>query len=478
MTNPWQQQCLENIAKLGGTPCDILLCDEVAPYLHAVCNCEPPYTNGCAGTRTPGCCAYGGASPIFVMRENPCYCCCGGRPTVQSIATAADAVTPASDVRVGDTVRVALDPGLLVWEDRPVAFSAGVGALSVSDTFRIAFGDPAAPEVTIASPHQLFLVQGGVLKRAARLVPGIDALTRPDGSAASILDMIAGKFTGARHQVALKAGVATDPAGHLIVADGVVSGDYALQLADLDRINPAAMAPGHADQPECGTPAHDARQRPVTLATFTEPAGFTPLTPAPAPLASDATSFVTAAQAADIQDNAPSKPVHSGAGRDIVNYLFRLYTGFYPTITFTLDEGNNLPNAYIGGTADAPTVIVNGGLIRLDAMLFEGMALAIAHQIAVIQGTPPASRKLGGCRGLADYDAVLAVIPYAFFGPEIATVITEGVKQITSLFGFIDPANQGGKPGDRCDFIPIDCRIDTLNAAAVMKSLPVCAGGK
>ena len=48
--NPWQKQCLDNIHKIpNGVPCDDLRCSEVLPYMHAVCNCLPPYQNGCAG---------------------------------------------------------------------------------------------------------------------------------------------------------------------------------------------------------------------------------------------------------------------------------------------------------------------------------------------------------------------------------------------------------------------------------------------
>jgi hypothetical protein len=82
---------------------------------------------------------------------------------------------------------------------------------------------------------------------------GKDMLMRPDGSAAPVIRMAA--TTGGRrvHHVATSREPAAEFSGHLIIVNGIVCGDYALQVSDLDSIRPQIMANGHADLPEFGT---------------------------------------------------------------------------------------------------------------------------------------------------------------------------------------------------------------------------------
>jgi hypothetical protein len=491
MADPWWLPgCKENLAKIpGGVLCTDQHCTDAQNYYHAVCNCQPPYQNGCPTPPTPNCCSYSATSPILVLGPQPCYCCCGCFANGTLIAVNRDDTRPVQDFLVGDQVRVAMNPQLTEWAQIPVAFSSGTGPESQSPMIQIRFGDDANPETIIATREQLFLVTGQKLKRASKLVPDVDQLIRADGSAAKVLDMTAGVFTTGVHQIATTTYPTTNMAGHLLVANGVVCGDYSLQVTDLDSAQPQLMAEGHAKLPEFGTKAYAQRHAHLfASAVKAHPTnrvyraasggGFEPFELAePVAVPKDATSFFTQVQAADIEQNAPRQPVYSGAGKDITNYLFKLYKGFYPAVSFYLDEANELPNAYAFFQYGVPFVVVNGGLVRTDVVQYESLAFIMAHQLSVLYGGEPKDDDGYTCKGQADYAAILAIFPYVWFGLYAVPLIQPAIDQITKLFAFIDPDHRGGKPGNTCDFISIDCRLEAMAAAANTQNLPECAGG-
>jgi hypothetical protein len=235
--NPWLKQCLENIKRIpGGVPCSELRCSEVSPYMHAVCNCLPPYTNGCSGQKPPpNCCAYSGTTPIAVFGPSGvCYCCCFGVALGPMLSTSASEVKSTHELNVGDKVLTASGPGLQHWSERPVAFSSGAGPDPFHPMIVIRYGDERTPHGVLAAPNQPFLLPGGKLKRASQLVPDKDELVRPDGSSVRILETEQHVSGRGYHRIAVATAPASDIAGHLVIANGVVCGDYALELADLE----------------------------------------------------------------------------------------------------------------------------------------------------------------------------------------------------------------------------------------------------
>lgn len=228
---------------------------------YTICNCCPPYENGCAGQPPPvkcgdpypsNCCSYTAESPVIVISATgSCYCCCGGSRAFDThIAVASGQTKLIEELLVGDAVYVALDPRLTKWDEIPVQFSSGTGGESNSSMIHIRFGDAAQPESVIAARNQLFLLPGQVLKRASTLVPGQDQLMRPDGTSVPILNMVSGEQKRSLHVVSTGTGKTTDLSGHLIIVNGVVCADYSLQLADLETVRPDLMAGGAQELPE------------------------------------------------------------------------------------------------------------------------------------------------------------------------------------------------------------------------------------
>lgn len=256
---PWLPGCLENLRKIDprAVLCPAQTCRDAERYLRSVCNCLPPYTNGCTEPRKPGCCVYGPTSPIPVYSPTGfCYCCCGSAESPTAVAVDRTTFKAINEFAVGDKVLVATKPDLSAWEQAPVAFSSGTGPGSDSPTIQVRYGDPNQPETLIVAGRQLFLLAGGKLKQASRLVAGQDQLVRADGSATPIIDVLGGIAADTLHCIATSTEPATRLAGHLMVVNGVVCGDYALQLGNLEQTAPDLLVAGHADLPELGSPAY------------------------------------------------------------------------------------------------------------------------------------------------------------------------------------------------------------------------------
>jgi hypothetical protein len=493
--------------------CRALLCSEQhctdsQNYSHAVCFCQKPYLNGCLNNPSPNCCSYTAESPIYVASPG-CYCCCScfasDTPVVYGVGESGQMETKAIREFVrGDPVYVADDVDLKHWSTRTVAFSSGTGEGGLNTLLKIEFAAPGGDGALYCNHQQLFLMPDGKLKRASRLVPEQDSLVTPDGTPAKVISITPGRYKKGVHHIATTDGPATTVGGHLIVADGVVSGDYALQITNLDQVKPEVMVEGHADLPEVGTRAYaeayghllvgdfaavhaggaeGAAQRRAAVGddedegedhSVFEPFGARP----PVRIPEHAQAFVTDEQARDILKNAPAYPPTSSVGLNTVNYLFKVFTGFYPGVHFYMDMHNPLPNAYSFKEYGETFVVVSAQLARTKAMHYEGLALAIAHELGHLYGGDPVDRFGYSCTGMADWAAVSAIIPYVWMGVLSKPMVQPGIDQVKEFFSYIDPRDREGVPGNTCNRISIECREKALAAGATnIIPLPECAGG-
>ena len=487
---PWLPGCIENLKKLdpNGKLCSENHCTDSQTYWHAVCRCQPPYPNGCMNP-TPNCCSYTDTSPIYVPANPGCYCCCGCFSNDTLMAFSADEAKPVNEFLPGDPLWVAFDLNLTTWAAAPVQFSSGTGPESQNTMIRVSFGSSAEPEEVFVTREQLLMVQGNKLKRASRLVPGHDQLVRAAGSLAPVLDLAAGMYQRGVHQVATSESPTTDPAGHLLIANGIVGGDYSLQVTDLDAAAPELLVDGHADLPEFGTKEYGERYShlladshrahpPGEVLREASPGQFELFSLAEAPaIPSAARSLFTQRQAEDIRKNTTQAPSYSGSGNPLVNYLFKLFKGFYSNVVFYLDNTADLPNVYAYRQYGTPFVIVNGGFIRTSIVGYEAIAYGIAQALGHLFGGPPESKEGYTCTGAADYNALLGVFPYVWNGHFAQPYIDQAIIQMDRLFDAIDPAHRGGVPGDTCVRISTDCRKQTMHAASRTAPLPPCAGG-
>jgi hypothetical protein len=483
-----RQTCLDNakIIDPNAKLCDQWICDtDKASYVYKFCHCQPPNP-----PQNP--CPYTGNSPVptYDKEGNVCYCCCSCFAWGTRIATP-EGDKPIQNFVIGDQVLAA--GADLAWTAYAVEFSQGIppGPEYGKTMFTVYYQKAGGTaESMIVTADHVFLLADGSLKRTQYLVPGKDQLVAAaDGKPVDLLSMEAGGWYGGLHHIATGDGIADSVDGHLLNSKGIVTGDWALQMADIEGghvkkavfkkpAHAAALTRGYRDaHPHLeGEVFHHA----VKGAAWehARPAGFRPYSQARSEVPEDACRFVTQQQARDIEKNAKQAPASSIIGQDVVAYLFRLFKGFYPDINFELDWAQDLPNAYSWTTYDVPFVVLNGGLVRIQGMNFSTLAVVLAHEIGHLYGGPPLTGNgKYSCEGQADYAATVGVLRGVLFPTIYPSVAPAGVDGVKRLFDFIDPDHRHGVPGQTCDGLSTDCRLQAFRAGLVADDLPECAGG-
>ncbi len=154
-------------------------------------------------------------------------------------------------IEVGDTAWAG-GPSLQ-WGGARVSFSMGAPPSPERPPIMVYvhFGD----EEIVATPDHPLLLSDGRLVRSRQLYPRA-SLMRANGQSALVDFVVAGQFNGGLHDIAVNG---ADPTGsldgHLIVTNGIVSGDFALQThggwadANLPAIGTRAYEEAYALEP-------------------------------------------------------------------------------------------------------------------------------------------------------------------------------------------------------------------------------------
>ena len=146
------------------------------------------------------------------------------------ISVSKDHAKPIQEFAVGDLVLAADSAALKTWTQKPVKFAMGLveGQIRI---VRIFFGDENKKTKDLAvTMDQLFLMRDGKLKKASTLIPHSDQLIQADGTTVAIQSMSIETFYQGINDIATSGSPAKSLDGHLLLANGIVIGDYALQL--------------------------------------------------------------------------------------------------------------------------------------------------------------------------------------------------------------------------------------------------------
>ncbi|MBV9931266.1 MAG: hypothetical protein JO013_10015 [Alphaproteobacteria bacterium] len=480
--------CLANAKMLdpNAVLCDEWMCQtDKATQVYAFCHCKAPYP-----PQNP--CPYSGNSPVatYDKQGNVCWCCCSCFAWHTPIAVPAGEPKPIQTFVIGDPVLAAGTD--LKWVPYAVQFSQGIppGEEYGKTMFSVYFELAGSVTSLVVTADHVFLLADGSLKRTEHLVPGTDQLMSAEGEAVHLLAMETGGWFGGIHHIATGEAIATEIKGHLLNSKGIVTGDWALQMADFEG---GAVHGAHASATEgkvlAATQAyvekHDhlegdifAHAVPGAQWAHARHAEFRPYTSGMSQVPEHAMRFVTEKQAENIYANSVQAPVSSNRGQDACAYLFRLFQGFYPDVNFRLEWGAILPNAYSWMTYGVPFVVVNGGLVRTDGVDLNTLTVILAHELGHLYGGPPLSGDGEySCEGQADYSATAGVLRGVLTAVNYPTVAPPGVDGVARLFDLIDPKNRKGVPGQTCDGLSTDCRLEAFRAGLYMDLLPPCAGG-
>jgi hypothetical protein len=466
-----KQSCINEIHAKGGKYCDELFadaCGKIQAEMDKTCHSR-------------GWQAY---TPYFVPNfadpSKDCYCCCSCFAYDTPIAVSAESFKLIQEFKLHDPVWVA-GPDLQ-WHASKVVHSSGV-APNVTETFMIfiRYGTPENYRELIVTEDHLFLTPDRKLIPAASLKPG-DALVQPDGSLIPVYWVLLASSTKGAHQI-VAGSFDGKLEGHLLNANGVVTTDYSVQLqAMAGQIDPALLVDDLSTRLTVGSEAYqqtyvnaDALQFisnpalwPAGL-TFNYPGNLINIPPT-------AASYLTEEQAQDVLDSpVPRRDFGSSYALELISHAFQTAKGFYPQPIYLYDWNNSTPNAYAFRSYGLDIIVVTGGLVRLQLMFEDGLALILSHVIARLYGNLPDYPPEVKCVGSADYQGVSVVMGKIWVENTYAAVVRAGYAQVDAMFKLIKPDHAKGNPHDRCNAPSIDCRRQTILNAFSSIGLPRCA---
>jgi hypothetical protein len=164
----------------------------------------------------------------------------GGTAPIKTL-TVGDSVEAASIAQAAGAIK-------LGWSRTQVGFSDGTGGGVPAMMIYITYLDGNQSRNLICTTDQPLLLASGQLETADRLTLGQQLLDR-DGGSIAVQSVRFGGYIGGVHHIATDVPWSGNPNGHLLLAGGIVAGDYFVQvylgnLADAkkDKAAPGAQA--------------------------------------------------------------------------------------------------------------------------------------------------------------------------------------------------------------------------------------------
>src|SRR5579875_385137 len=424
--------------------------------------------------------------------QGPCICSCSCL-AFGTLVESGDGLFKAIETYTTDDQVMAAGTDLQ-WSSRPVVFSGGTtGASRQKYTVLVLYGNTA---IAVTSDH-LFLLGNRTLRRADRLTPE-DTLMSPEGQPVPIRSVHIGDYLAGFHHIA----TSKEPPGpglesHLLNTNGVVSADYTVQIFARRGEAAGFSAYENMSRPVVGSPEYVARYGRASLQapSFAEdfagpaqlnvsmyntrdlPAGAHVFVPAEATIVRippDACSFLPPEEA-EAKARAPKRGFNDPLSREWTESLISYHQCFYPDVTYHLDWADDTVNAFAWIDNGVRHVALKGGLVRDAALLLEGIALVLAHELGHHYGGPPTFPGNGlSCEGQADYAGVLIIMRKVWFGDQYNRTTTAAIQQMADFFGVPDSETApGGSAG--CQHPPGACRVATYHAAVNLAPRPGCA---
>lgn len=374
------------------------------------------------------------------------------------------------------------------WTSTPVEFSNGTGPDSVQpQMIYVTYGDPE--QTIIVTLDHTFLQHDGKMIRAHML--GInDTLVNPAGGPVNISKVEMKKYVGGVWNIATSRDKPTSLDGHLINTQGVISGDYAIQLFydDLVAHSLTADAREHTvgtdgHRAESGLPPRQSLPEKPLGALLDSGSARHPSNPnlhlhldhsfvVAAPTGNQ--GYLTTEQATEVRDKAPTRTFAEARHvPELTRWAFSAFAGFYPDVNFILDWPNANANIFALVLDGQKNVLVQGGLLRARAIDWEAITLLMAYSINRFDEVAPTGADGFRCKPQCDY-GVIPVLMNVFY-PLYPNVIFDAVNEMEALFK--DIASKDDVASGECNPTTLDCRIQTYRNSLEMSPMPECASG-
>jgi hypothetical protein len=414
-----------------------------------------------------------------------CYCCCSCFAASTPVADP-QGFRPIGDYLIGDEVLTAFRTGdSWTWQPATVQYSNGSPATTATGPgvgnlmYLIEYG---TKQSVLATPNQLFLLPDGKLRRANQLTPGTDSLVGVNGTPVAIGRISTGFYKGPIHHIATQMVSYGDFSGkidgHLINTNGVVAGDYLLQVF---QDTPKMRANLDQNAPTIGTDAYRQQNpnlvvKPYVVGTEQEVVGAEYATPEFFTLHGDsnqsapagALSLFSERQEAMLLDPDIAKRGFSDSTNlHQVSYFTKLFGAFYPDVDIVLDWESVHPNVFGYQDDGKATVLVGGELLRIGALYGPAMAIALGFGVA-------AASIDESSLGRALYDGVSGVLADVL-GPYWIETVHAGLQQFSPVLTAL-AAKETDQTSDDTG-LSADCLLAVIDAAVSGDMVPGCAGG-
>lgn len=442
---------------------------------------------------------------LVCNNNNCCTCTCSCLAFDTPVRQSPSATKAIQTFIVGDPV-LAYDPDGQS-EIRNVAFSDGTSPASVQPEMAYMSFQIGTEERTVtATLNHTFLRADRKLIQAQMLRPGCQVLLA-DGTLTQVTKLEINSYTGGVWNISTSIGKPKDLNGHLLDTDGILSGDFAVQLF-YDELAAQGLAVPRGNEPAVTTRAHDAmieaqaatRSRKYSLAArpTQDLASFLAADKGPATLLRGTASsggeivlhgdhrftlevpkqalnqgFLTDIQAKEAQHAQQPRQERDPQRIGYSLWLFKLFQSFYPDTHFIVDAATREANAYAFRLGTQPYVLVQGGLVRAEQLEWQGLALVLGYLVSRFSNAQPLDPQGLLCKPAADYLA--PSILQTVFNPLYPTVIFDAINQVEALFSHIP--TQTDQPETGCHGSNLACRVETYRRAIAFETTPTCAGG-
>lgn len=426
---------------------------------------------------------YQAGNKIIMNDQNPrCWCICSCLAENTEIATDRGVVKVQE---IKENVTTVLAAGLdLTWETKLVKQYSVATPGKWIDVVYIHYEQGEQKREVVVTRDQLFLLKDGKIKPADKL--GLrDRLVDRDNQAVPILDLAWGSYNGDFYELAT---VMEEPpanlAGHLILSNGVVTPDFAVQVYQNDPktsftplLEPAKAAPsvGTPEWIEAQGSAYNAAVKARSLRTVN--AKFKEASEHHVEVPAYAADFLPHKQAKYLAKHAPKVPFNDPLPRQRVEELLPRFRCMYPDITFTFDWYDHTVNAssWVERGTNKAHVYISGGMARIEGFELEGLTLVFGHEIGHLKGHDIGPHGVT-CEGEADYYGWKVVLRKYYGQEPYFDAMQEATTQFETLLGYLK--GDAADPGPSASGQPYpdnECRRETLKAAIMLHEEPECA---
>lgn len=441
-----------------------------------------------------GCGALQQQDPNWEM--NWCYCCCACFAKDTLISTPKGlaeiyTIPPKAEVYAG---YIGVDDlSKIDWKSEEVELSMGTG--DGLQPFMVYIGfDSENQKDLICTQDQPLLLSNGKFITAGKLQVG-DKLVDKDGKSVELKFVSLGSYNGGVHHISTKVAWDNSPNGHLLLAQGIIAGDYKMQLS-FDSLPDDMKVDNYNQLHTIGTQEYTAQNSgkvnvskthlQFTHSTAVGPnAGkkrigegiFETYQSKTSNIPLSAQSLFTEAQAMDILTKSKLTSLSDPNPKIDFDSVTKMLTGFYPDINFAMDMFNLVPNVYAFEEYGKNFVLVTGGLLRLVGFNYEGLLTAVGHGIGCFYGGEPLVQSGYSSVGKADMYSFGIITSKVWLGDPAFSYISASINQWKALFDLISPENAKGNPMDPLNDPSIECRTKIITSAPFGGALPACAGG-